>query len=152
MPSIRDPSPEDFEAAPVGFSPDESPRSRAVRCFLFAVATDHGPRLLAFQMGNILLGRLPDNHLSINHVSVSRRHARVSVGPKGVTIEDMGSQNGTSVNGTPVRGEHPLRPGDIIRLGHVPLFYFGFVDPSSPPQPERVDHSLAITPSRSSVG
>jgi len=123
-----------------------------VRCFLIGVATDQGPRLLAYQTGNILIGRLPDNHLSINHVSVSRRHARISVKARGVTVEDMGSQNGTTVNGTPVQGEQTLRPGDIVRLGHVPVFYFGFIDPETPPEPERVEHSVAITPSRSATG
>lgn len=151
MPGPRPPFSDDATAAANGPTAPLNPQARAVRSYLFAIATDQGPRLLSFQTGNILMGRLPDNHLSINHVSVSRRHARISIGVRGVTIEDMGSQNGTSVNGSPVKKEHPLHPGDVIRLGHVPLFYFGFYDPQSPPQPETVDHSLAITPSQSSV-
>src|SRR5690606_3293879 len=72
--------------------------AQAVRTFLFALSTDSGPKLLAFRMSNLLIGRLPDNHLALNHGSVSRRHARISVTNRGVTVEDMGSQNGTTVN------------------------------------------------------
>jgi hypothetical protein len=145
------PSMDEITADPEEVSDSAPYRARAVRCLLFGVSTDDGPRLLAFQASNLLTGRLPDNHLAINHVSVSRRHARISIGPRGVTLEDMGSQNGTTVNGTPVQKGQPLRPGDIIRLGHVPLFYFGFIDPESPPQPLRIEHSLSITPSPTSL-
>jgi len=132
--------------------PTDGPSARAVRCFLLGIATDCGPRLLAFQTGNVLIGRLPDNHLAINHTSVSRRHARISIGPKGAVIEDMGSQNGTTVNGTTLRGSTAIRPGDILRLGHVPVYYFGFFDPEHPPQPEWVDHAVAINPSVGALG
>ena len=120
--------------------------ARAVRTFLFALSTDDGPKLLAFQAGNLLIGRLPDNHLALNHSSVSRRHARISVTQKGVVIEDMGSQNGTTVNGADAKGEHPLRPGDVIRIGYVPMFYFGFVSSDDPPQMELVGNSIAVNP------
>ncbi len=130
--------------------PTETTPTRSVRTFMIGVSTDSGPRLLAFQMSNLLVGRLPDNHVSINHGSVSRRHGRICIGPKGVTVEDLGSQNGTTVNGTPVKGQpQPLRPGDIIRFGHIPCFYFGFIDPDNPPAPERIEQSIALVPSGS---
>lgn len=113
---------------------------------MMAVATDRGPRLVAFRMSNLLIGRLPDNHLALNHASVSRRHARISVTQKGVFLEDMGSQNGSTVNGTPVQGTVPVRPGDILRIGHVPLYYFGFVNPEHPPQLEVVESTILLNP------
>ncbi len=135
------------ETLPV--SPDSEPiqqKAATVRTFLFAVASDKGPRLLAFRTSNVLVGRLPDNHLSLNHGSVSRRHAKISVTNQGVFIEDMGSQNGTTLNGTSLKGQSNLRPGDILRIGHVPLYYFGFVNPDRPPQLELVDASIAVNP------
>lgn len=78
--------------------------AQAVRTFMVAIATDGGPRLLAFRIANLLIGRLPDNHLALNHGSVSRRHARITVTGTGVVLEDLGSQNGSSINGTPVAG------------------------------------------------
>jgi len=126
---------------------DVEPRARSVRTFMFAVATDSGPRLLAYCVGNLLIGRLPDNHLALNHGSVSRRHARISVTQKGVMVEDMGSQNGSTVNGKPVKGETPIRPGDVLRIGYVPLFYFGFVSSDKPPTVEIVEGCLSVNPS-----
>jgi hypothetical protein len=142
---------QDFEETAMG--PSEggtpaagAPRSVAVRTFAFALSTDEGPSLLAFRVSNMLIGRLPDNHLGLNHSSVSRRHARISVTPRGVTIEDMGSQNGTTVNGEPTRGVTPIRPGDVVRIGHVPMFYFGFIQPDDPPAMRFVDNSICLNP------
>ena len=122
------------------------PRATTVKTFMIAMASEVGPRLLAFRMSNVLVGRMPDNHLAINHSSVSRRHATISVTPKGVVIEDMNSQNGVTINGTAVKGKANIRPGDIIRIGHVPLFYFGFINTQRPPEQELVDPAIQITP------
>ena len=118
---------------------------------MFALSTDGGPRLIAFQQANILIGRLPDNHLALNHGSVSRRHARISVTPRGVMLEDMGSQNGSTINGTPVQVETAIRPGDVVRIGYVPLFYFGFVMSDNPPALEIVDSSIALNPNAPTI-
>lgn len=122
------------------------PQAFAVRTYMVAVATDRGPKLLAFRISNMLIGRLPDNHLALNHGSVSRRHARISVTPKGVFVEDMGSQNGTTLNGVAVKEQQPVRPGDILRIGHVPLYYFGFINPEQPPALEIVDNAILLNP------
>lgn len=124
-----------------------SPQAKSVRTFMLGLATEDGPKLLAFAVANLLIGRLPDNHLALNHGSVSRRHARIAVTNKGVLIEDLGSQNGSTINGKPVKGETPLRPGDVVRIGYVPLFYFGFIRTDNPPAVEFVDGSLSLNPS-----
>lgn len=116
------------------------------RTFLFAISTLSGPRLIAFQITNLLIGRLPDNHLALNHASVSRRHARIALTNKGMMIQDMGSQNGTTINGIPVKSEMPIRPGDVLRIGYVPIFYFGFVQESNPPQMEIIENSIELAP------
>lgn len=120
----------------------------AVKTFLVATHSDAGPKLLAFRISSLLIGRLPDNHLALNHSSVSRRHARLTLLPHGVFVEDMGSQNGTTINGVrvPTEKKMPLKPGDILRIGHVPLFYFGFIRPESPPEIESVEHAISLTP------
>jgi pSer/pThr/pTyr-binding forkhead associated (FHA) protein len=126
--------------------PATSPKSVAVKTFMFALTTDRGPKLLAFRSSNILVGRLPDNHLSLNHSSVSRRHAVIAVTNRGVTVEDMGSQNGTTINGVIIKQQTAIRPGDIIRIGHIPLYYFGFINMDAPPVPDLVENSIVITP------
>jgi len=117
-----------------------------LKTFMIALSTDAGPRLLSFRVANLLIGRLPDNHLGLNHTSVSRRHARISVTPQGVYIEDMGSQNGTTINGVPVKENTPLRPGDIVRVGHVPIYYFGFINPEAPPEPILIENTVLVNP------
>jgi hypothetical protein len=58
----------------------------------------------------------------------------------------MGSQNGTTVNGTAITGQHNLKPGDILRIGYVPLFYFGFVQPDKAPEMDVIETSVAVSP------
>jgi predicted component of type VI protein secretion system len=52
---------------------------------------------------------------------VSRRHAEIRVTPSAVEIEDLGSRNGTFVNGDRIAGARPLRPGDTVEIGDVRL-------------------------------
>src|ERR671915_283455 len=61
-------------------------------------------------------GRLGDDP------ELSRRHARASRGADGeLTIEDLGSANGTFVNGVPVREPQVLNVGDSVRVGRTTL-------------------------------
>lgn len=134
------------DTLPTRDNPGPANPASSGRTFMFAITTDKGPKLLAFQTTNLLIGRLPDNHLALNHSSVSRRHARISITRAGMVIEDMGSQNGTTINGGMINGEKPVRPGDIIRIGHVPMYYFGFVNLNDPPHPELVGNSILVNP------
>lgn len=52
---------------------------------------------------------------------VSARHARIEPRPDGVWIEDLGSTNGTHVNGAQLQGARALRPGDVVRIGETEL-------------------------------
>ncbi len=124
-----------------------APSARSARTFMLGIATTGGPRLLAFNVANLLIGRLPDNHLALNHGSVSRRHARISVTNMGVVLEDLGSQNGSTINGKPVKGETPVRPGDVLRIGYVPVYYFGFIRTDDPPTVEQVEGAINLEPS-----
>ncbi|MDX1569123.1 MAG: FHA domain-containing protein [Xanthomonadales bacterium] len=65
------------------------------------------------------LGRDPDCEVEIAHASVSRAHARVHVNGPDWQIEDLGSKNGTFVNGEKLSGTRKLQPGSVIQLGDV---------------------------------
>ncbi|MBZ5715045.1 FHA domain-containing protein [Nannocystis pusilla] len=70
----------------------------------------------------VLLGRDPTCGLPTNEVSVSRRHAEVAFVGDQLVIRDMGSSNGTWINGEPVSADpQPLHPGQQVFLGHIPL-------------------------------
>jgi FHA domain/Domain of unknown function (DUF1707) len=64
----------------------------------------------------LLVGRGAMADLRFPHMTVSRRHALVSVTEEGAYITDVGSANGTAVNGQPVVTA-PLREGDVVTFG-----------------------------------
>jgi pSer/pThr/pTyr-binding forkhead associated (FHA) protein len=67
--------------------------------------------------GSIEIGREGSTGLAINDEQASRRHARVTSAGDAATVEDLGSTNGTYLNGQPIEGERTLRPGDRLRVG-----------------------------------
>lgn len=64
------------------------------------------------------IGRASDNDLSIDAASVSRHHAMIVVGVRGVYIEDLKSTNGVRVNGRRV-SRQKLLDGDVVAIGDV---------------------------------
>ena len=68
-------------------------------------------------MGELVIGRKEPAGLVINHPEISRRHARIFFQNENYFIADLGSSNGTSVNGVPVVTPRPLYAGDVIQLG-----------------------------------
>ncbi|OZD09290.1 ABC transporter [Rhodococcus sp. 06-235-1A] len=66
----------------------------------------------------LTLGRADDNDVVVSDVLVSRRHARVSAGPDGLSIEDLGSMNGTYVGGHRVTSTQ-LLDGQVFTIGNV---------------------------------
>lgn len=76
------------------------------------------------QRRSLLLGRDPSSDLAVNDVEVSRRHARLIAQSNGYAVEDLGSTNGTFVNGQRIKSAAPLRSGDIIRMGDKVSFVF----------------------------
>lgn len=92
-------------------------------------ASSDGPRLIGVQgvyMGRIFplsrevtIGRDPSNDLALpEDATVSRRHARISPADDGFQIVDLGSSNGTFVNGGRVT-DAMLRPGDEVSIGNT---------------------------------
>ena len=68
---------------------------------------------------DVVIGRHPECGVQLESNAVSRRHARVFVAGGGYAIEDLGSGNGTFVNGQQIEGPTQLKPQDRIKLGPV---------------------------------
>jgi hypothetical protein len=60
------------------------------------------------------LGRAPDNDIVLAGDGISRYHARIEPGAASHAVTDLGSKNGTFVNGTAIKAETPLRDGDRL--------------------------------------
>lgn len=73
----------------------------------------------------ITIGRAPDNTLTIDDASVSSHHAKLEPAGEGYTLTDLGSTNGTRLNGGQLKENeaHVLNAGDKIRFGKVDSLY-----------------------------
>ena len=67
--------------------------------------------------GTLIIGRSPDSDLVIADEFVSSSHARIVSTAEGTALEDLGSTNGTLVNGQPATRPLPLDAGDVIEVG-----------------------------------
>ncbi len=100
-----------------------------------------GGRTLFLHPGQYEIGRMPDCWLTLEDDLASRYHARLTVTDEGVWIEDLGSRNGTYVNGERVDARVRLDDGDKIRIGREILVVIGTEDATS----EDVDAQLRQT-------
>lgn len=76
------------------------------------------------EKNELVIGRDQGNDIVIIDPEVSRRHARVFQQGGSFVIEDLGSTNGTYVNGQRLTGPYVLRSGELINLGeHISLLY-----------------------------
>ena len=89
---------------------------------------------------NLQIGRGPGNHIRFEQTSVSRRHASVAWAGGRWWIEDLGSANGTWVNGerVPFGQPRPLRHGDRIRIGSETLLFSRPVERDDPDRTEEL--------------
>jgi pSer/pThr/pTyr-binding forkhead associated (FHA) protein len=76
---------------------------------------------LRFPRGEFVFGRGPECHVRPNSEWVSRQHCMLRVTRDGALIRDLGSTNGTVINGTRVLGERRLEQGDQLQLGPLVL-------------------------------
>ena len=81
--------------------------------------------MVELRTGRCLIGRAEDCDLVVDDTKVSRRHAEISMEAQRWFLADLGSRNGTFLNGERVGGERkPLSTGDEIQLGAVAVLRF----------------------------
>lgn len=81
------------------------------------VLEDGSGRTFRLSRGSNLLGRGQDAHFRLPDTGVSRQHVDVNYDGQRAVLSDLGSTNGTTVNGGPVQ-DWQLADGDVIRMGH----------------------------------
>ncbi len=93
----------------------------------------------------IILGRDMECDIMIPSRQVSRKHARLTVTKSGATIEDLGSKNGTHLNGATDSDSELLKDGDVIQIAFAQQFIFLSSDATMPLEMGTME---GITPAR----
>ncbi len=74
-------------------------------------------KCLLFSCGEFVFGRGSECHIRPNSELVSRQHCLLRVTAESVSLQDLGSSNGTLVNGKRLIGERALSHGDLLQIG-----------------------------------
>lgn len=76
----------------------------------------------ALNKPRVSIGRDPNNDIVIDHIEVSRKHALIEVQDGQVTITDVGSLNGTFIDGVQISGATTVLPGQVIEVSEAIRF------------------------------
>ena len=90
-----------------------------MQVFLKIIGGKNDGREIKISVPEFIIGRGDDANLKPASDLVSRRHCSIKVADGKVIIADMGSRNGTFLNGEPLKGSHVAKPGDRIRVGRL---------------------------------
>jgi predicted component of type VI protein secretion system len=102
----------------------------------------------------LTIGRDSSNQVAINDAEISRKHARLTFQGGKFVLEDLGSTNGTFVNGQRLAGPVVLKPGDVVSLGEqIVLMYDAInMDPGATmAAPRRAAHMAPSMPAQAAV-
>ncbi len=80
-------------------------------------------RKITLGKDTLIIGRLAECDIAFDDSNVSRRHAEIKAVAGGFAVNDLGSTNGTKVNGVTITFERALRDGDIISVGSHSIRY-----------------------------
>ena len=95
----------------------DSQPSAIVEEGLFLISRTDALVRYSLRQGTTSIGRAEENDIVISEALVSRQHATITLDQSGCTITDLGSGNGTYVNGERIQGSAVLKLGDIVDLG-----------------------------------
>lgn len=91
----------------------------------WTVTVERGPKELRgvkiTVRGPVIIGRSPGSDIVIGAEYVSGRHARFTIMGQNLFIEDLGSTNGTAVNGQRITEPTVLQSGDVVNVGDVAI-------------------------------
>ncbi len=107
--------------------------------------------VFALRPGPNAIGRSTDHAIVLDDDKVSAAHARIDVRDSEALLTDLGSTNGTHVNGEPISGAVVLRPEDVVRVGNTVLVYGDGALPEGEPRRKvrvvfEVDESRPVIP------
>ena len=96
-----------------------------------AYSIRRGRREFPLYPGDNIVGREPDAQVHLDHPSVSRRHAMISIEANQMTLRDMKSRNGTFLDGRRIDAPTPIADGAVIGAGPIVLTFHVLAGPPS---------------------
>lgn len=117
----------DHDRTAIGNRADLLATVRGDRAYFIVLAGESAGEMFRIEPSGAVIGRAADVDLRLRDDGVSRRHARVLITGGQATVEDLGSANGTLVNGEPVT-RAVLRDGDKIQVGATTILKFTYAD------------------------
>ncbi|WP_437587200.1 sigma 54-interacting transcriptional regulator [Sorangium sp. So ce1000] len=99
----------------------ESPDSRETCSYLLVIGASSSCRRALPHDGVLIVGRSDEADVRLDTAAVSRRHAKLIVSGGELGITDLGSHNGTLVNGERIEGSRALGSGDVVTIGDATL-------------------------------
>src|SRR5688572_21079379 len=113
------------DAATVTIQVQAPPSSMSRRPYMLAIDGDSSTMLPLPPKGEVIIGRGRDAHLPLQDPASSRRHARLRCEAGDYVLEDLGSHNGTFVNGERLAAARALAAHDVVRLCDATLVFHG---------------------------
>lgn len=117
----------DEDQTKIGAIPQSSKGTRRDRAHLIVLAGDSLGKMFVLGHSALVVGRTVDADIRLQDDNVSRRHARIVRAQGEVCLEDLGSANGTFLNGHRIRNA-VLRDGDKIQMGSTTIIKFAYAD------------------------
>lgn len=100
-----------------------NPTASPLRHLLGLKEAGKAGRILVWDTAEISVGRAPENDLVLDDSDASRRHAIFLRTAQGHMVQDLGTSNGTRVNGSPVSEPRLLENKDVVQIGEVQLTF-----------------------------
>ncbi len=98
-------------------------RKERIHTFLVLKVSGQPDRVIVWDTQDISLGRSAENDIELDDAELSRRHAEFYRGDNACFVKDLGTSNGTLVNGRPIEN-HTLKNKDIVQVGAVEVHFY----------------------------
>src|SRR6516162_6226315 len=108
--------------------PEQAEKVERDRAYLIVLAGNNVGEMYKVTGETMIIGRGQNADIQIVDEGISRRHARVVCQEGAVAVEDLGSTNGTFLNGQKIGERAPLRDGDKIQVGSTTILKFTYHD------------------------
>ncbi len=121
MPNRSRPTPFDLATATLAHEERATFVHASERRYLLVFEGDSSLPVPLPPRGEIILGRSPEAGVHVHDAGASRSHAKIVLDEAEMMLVDLGSRNGTHLNGERIIGARPLRRGDVIAIGSTSI-------------------------------